>query len=118
MVDGISELAGSLQRSGSGNPIALLNLANILAGDLQRKEAPEAYLIYALYDADSNRYEVEDRALINLLVEDFSEGPGCGLRSHEKRRQPARGIGRKPVYFGGRIFRNLRRQRNLGGRMV
>lgn len=41
MVDGISELAGSLQRSGSGNPIALLNLANILAGDLLQKEAPE-----------------------------------------------------------------------------
>ena len=63
MVDGISELAGSLQRSGSGNPIALLNLANILAGDLQRKEAPEAYLIYALYDADSNRYEVGKQVL-------------------------------------------------------
>jgi RHS repeat-associated protein len=63
MVDGISELAGSLQRSGSGNPIALLNLANILAGDLQRKEAPEAYLIYALYDTDSNRYEVGKQVL-------------------------------------------------------
>uniref|UniRef100_UPI003F6EC995 RHS repeat domain-containing protein n=1 Tax=Cyclobacterium plantarum TaxID=2716263 RepID=UPI003F6EC995 len=63
MVDRISELAGSLQRSGSGNPIALLNLANILAGDLQRKEAPEAYLIYALYDADSNRYEVGKQVL-------------------------------------------------------
>jgi hypothetical protein len=73
VVDGISELAGSLQRSGSGNPIALLNLANILAGDLQRKEAPEAYLIYALYDQDSNRYEVEDRALRNSPVDCFSE---------------------------------------------
>jgi hypothetical protein len=68
MVDGISELAGSLQRSGSGNPIALLNLANILVGDLQRKDAPEAYLIHALYDQDSNRYEVEDRALRNSPV--------------------------------------------------
>jgi hypothetical protein len=63
MVDGISELAGSLPRSGSGNPIALLNLANILAGDLHRKEAPEAYLIYALYDQDSNRYEVGKQVL-------------------------------------------------------
>ncbi|MBD3628173.1 MAG: hypothetical protein HUJ21_08595 [Cyclobacterium sp.] len=63
MVDGISELAGSLQRSGSGNPIALLNLANILAGDLLQKEAPEAYLIYALYDNDSNRYEVGKQVL-------------------------------------------------------
>jgi len=68
MVDGLSELAGSLQRSGSGNPIAILNLANIIASDLQNKEAPEAYLIYALYDNDSNRYEVEDRALRNSPV--------------------------------------------------
>ena len=45
LVDGISELARSLQRSGSGNPIALLNLANIFARDLLQKEAPEAYLI-------------------------------------------------------------------------
>ncbi|WP_238325357.1 hypothetical protein [Lunatimonas lonarensis] len=63
MVDGLSELAGSLQRSGSGNPIAILNLANILASDLQNKEAPEAYLIYALYDQDSNRYEVGKQVL-------------------------------------------------------
>ena len=73
MVDGISELAGGLQRSGSGNPIALLNLAGIIAGDLQHKEAPEAYLLYALYDQDSNRYEVEYRALRNSPVDCFSE---------------------------------------------
>jgi len=41
----------------------LLNLADILADDLQHKEAPEAYLIYALYDADSNRYEVGKQVL-------------------------------------------------------
>ena len=60
LVESLSELAGSLQRSGTGNPIALLNLADILASDLQHKKAPEAYMLYALYDADSNRYEVED----------------------------------------------------------
>jgi len=63
MVDGLSELAGSLQRSGSVNPIAILNLANIIASDFQNKEAPEAYLIYALYDKDSNRYEVGKQVL-------------------------------------------------------
>ncbi|WP_209332754.1 hypothetical protein [Lunatimonas salinarum] len=118
MVDGLSELAGSLQRSGSGNPIAILNLANILASDLQNKEAPEAYLIYALYDTDSNRYEVEDRALRNSPVDCFSEGPGCGLRFNQKRRQPTRSFARKPVHFGRRILGNLRGQRNPGGRMV
>ena len=60
LVESLSELAGSLQRSGTGNPIALLNLADILASDLQHKKAPEAYMLYALYDSDSNRYEVED----------------------------------------------------------
>tara|TARA_R110002096_G_scaffold433945_2_gene654205 strand:- start:2398 stop:2640 length:243 start_codon:yes stop_codon:yes gene_type:complete len=55
LVDGLSELGESLQRSGSGNPIALLNLSGIIAGDLQQKNAPEAYLLYALYDQDSKR---------------------------------------------------------------
>ena len=63
MVEGLGELAGSLQRSGAGNPIALLNLADILAGDFKNKKAPEAYLIYALYDTDSNRYEVGKQVL-------------------------------------------------------
>ncbi|MBI0397958.1 RHS repeat-associated core domain-containing protein [Cyclobacterium marinum] len=63
MVDGLSELGESLQRSGNGNPIALLNLAGIIAGDLQQKNAPEAYLLYALYDQDSNRYEVGKQVL-------------------------------------------------------
>jgi len=63
LVESLSELAGSLQRSGTGNPIALLNLADILASDLQHKKAPEAYMLYALYDADSNRYEVGKQVL-------------------------------------------------------
>ena len=63
LVADLNELALSTQRAGGANPIALLNLADILAKDLQKKEAPEAYLMYALYDQDSNRYEVEDRAL-------------------------------------------------------
>ena len=61
LVADLNELALSTQRAGGANPIALLNLADILAKDLQKKEAPEAYLMYALYDQDSNRYEVEDR---------------------------------------------------------
>ncbi len=56
-------MALNTQRAGGGNPIALLNLASIVAGDLQKKSAPEAYLIYALYDQDSNRYEVGKKVL-------------------------------------------------------
>ncbi|RIW11837.1 RHS repeat-associated core domain-containing protein [Algoriphagus lacus] len=63
--------------AGGPNPIAVLNLVDIVAKDLQRKEAPEDYLIYALYDEDSNRYEVEDRASRNSPVDCFSEGPDC-----------------------------------------
>jgi len=63
ILEGLSELSGSLQRSGTGNPIAILNLATILAADFQHKSSPEAYLIYALYDKDSNRYEVGKQVL-------------------------------------------------------
>jgi RHS repeat-associated protein len=63
LVADLNELALSNQRAGGANPIALLNLADILAKDLQKKEAPEAYLMYALYDQDSNRYEVGKKVL-------------------------------------------------------
>lgn len=43
----------------------MLNLAGIIAGDLQHKNASEAYLLYALYDQDSNRYEVGKQVLTN-----------------------------------------------------
>ncbi|WP_425637968.1 DUF6443 domain-containing protein [Algoriphagus yeomjeoni] len=63
LISDLNELALSNQRAGGANPIALLNLADILAKDLQKKEAPEAYLMYALYDQDSNRYEVGKKVL-------------------------------------------------------
>ena len=63
LISDLNELATSTQRAGTGNPIALFNLANILAGDFQKKQSPEAYLIYALYDQDSNRYEVGKQVL-------------------------------------------------------
>ncbi len=63
LLDQLNELALNTSRAGGANPIAVLNLVDILAKDLQRKEAPEAYLIYALYDQDSNRYEVGKQVL-------------------------------------------------------
>ncbi|MCE7057185.1 hypothetical protein LZF95_21065 [Algoriphagus sp. AGSA1] len=63
LINDLNELALSNLRAGGANPIALLNLADILAKDLQKKEAPEAYLMYALYDRDSNRYEVGKKVL-------------------------------------------------------
>jgi len=63
LITNLNELALNTQRAGGGNPIALLNLASIVSGDLQKKPAPESYLIYALYDQDSNRYEVGKKVL-------------------------------------------------------
>jgi hypothetical protein len=62
LVKDINDFGISNMRGGGANPISIFNLVDIVAKDLQNKKAPEAYLMYALYDKDSNRYEVEDRA--------------------------------------------------------
>jgi RHS repeat-associated protein len=43
--------------TGGLNPLLLFNLAEIIASDLRSEPEPEAYMGYALYDADSNLYE-------------------------------------------------------------
>jgi len=48
---------GALTRSGKLNPLIPFQLVDLLAKDLQKKEAPEAYLIYSLYESDSNQYD-------------------------------------------------------------
>ena len=59
--------------AGGPNPIAVLNLVDIVAKDLQKKETPEAYLIYALYDEDSNRYEVGKKVLTRNAANQHEE---------------------------------------------
>ena len=44
-----------------------------MAKDLQKKETPEAYLIYALYDQDSNRYEVGKKVLTRNAANQHEE---------------------------------------------
>ncbi|MFC5193316.1 RHS repeat-associated core domain-containing protein [Algoriphagus aquatilis] len=51
----------------------MLNLVDIVAKDLQKKETPEAYLIYALYDQDSNRYEVGKKVLTRNAANQHEE---------------------------------------------
>jgi len=48
---------GQVTRSGKFNPLISFQLVDLLAKDHQKKEAPEAYLIYYLYDSDSNQYD-------------------------------------------------------------
>ncbi|OOG76429.1 DUF6443 domain-containing protein [Algoriphagus sp. A40] len=63
LLDQLNELGLNTKMAGGANPIAVLNLVDIVAKDLLKKETPEAYLIYALYDQDSNRYEVGKKVL-------------------------------------------------------
>jgi RHS repeat-associated protein len=63
LLNDLSELAKSSQRSGAANPVTLLNMIQMVASDFQQKDSPEAYLLYALYDRDSNRYEVGKQPL-------------------------------------------------------
>jgi len=63
ILNDLSELSKSSQQAGAANPITLLNMIQIVAAGLQQKESPEAYLLYALYDQDSNRYEVGKQPL-------------------------------------------------------
>jgi RHS repeat-associated protein len=73
LLDQLNELTLNTSRGGGANPIAVLNLVDILAKDLQKKETPEAYLIYALYDEDSNRYEVGKKVLTRNAANQHEE---------------------------------------------
>ncbi len=73
LLDQLNELALNTQMAGGPNPIAVLNLVDIVAKDLQKKETPEAYLIYALYDEDSNRYEVGKKVLTRNAANQHEE---------------------------------------------
>ncbi|AEL26709.1 DUF6443 domain-containing protein [Cyclobacterium marinum] len=63
ILDDLNELSKSTQQAGGANPITILNMIGIVATDLQQKQTPEAYLLYALYDSDGNRYEVGKQPL-------------------------------------------------------
>ena len=48
---------GAVTRSGKFNPLIPFQLVDLLAKDHQKKIASEPYLIYSLYDSDSNQYD-------------------------------------------------------------
>jgi len=47
---------GAVNRQGKLNALIPFQLVDLLAKDLQKIDAPETYLIYYLYDSDSNQY--------------------------------------------------------------
>ena len=54
----IQQLTEYGQNLASGpNEVAIANIIALVVTNLQRKPVPEAYMGYALYDADSNLYE-------------------------------------------------------------
>ncbi|MCH7411523.1 DUF6443 domain-containing protein, partial [Belliella sp. DSM 111904] len=57
LVNDLLEFSNVTSRSGGVNAITLISIIDIMAKDLQKRDAPEAYMGYALYDADSNLYE-------------------------------------------------------------
>lgn len=76
MIQQLAEFGQNLKAVGP-NELAIANIIALVIGELQQKPVPEAYKGYALYDSDSNRYEVEDRALRKCPADIFSEGPAC-----------------------------------------
>ncbi|MCH6202198.1 hypothetical protein MMU07_21655, partial [Aquiflexum sp. LQ15W] len=58
--------------AGGANPITLLQIADLIASDLQKKETPEAYMGYALYDSDSVLYE-KGKILLSSQAENKHE---------------------------------------------
>jgi RHS repeat-associated protein len=57
MIQQLAEYGQNLRAAGP-NEVAIANVIALVIGELEIKPAPEAYMGYALYDADSNRYEV------------------------------------------------------------
>jgi hypothetical protein len=57
LVKELLEFSASTTRSASPNAIAVLNIVHLMVSQLRRKDAPEAYMMYALYDADSILYD-------------------------------------------------------------
>jgi RHS repeat-associated protein len=63
---------GTMTMAGGANPVTLLQIADLIASDLQKKETPEAYMGYALYDSDSNLYE-KGKILLSSQAENKHE---------------------------------------------
>lgn len=51
---------GQQAKAAAGSQLMVANVIALLLSDLEEKMAPEAFMGYALYDADSNLYEKED----------------------------------------------------------
>ncbi|MFN3998063.1 hypothetical protein [Algoriphagus sp.] len=56
LVQTLGEFGQNLPATGT-NELAIANVIALVIGELEQKPAPEAYMGYALYNADSNLYD-------------------------------------------------------------
>jgi RHS repeat-associated protein len=70
---------GTLAATGSPNPFTLFQIADLVVTDLQKKETPEAYMGYALYDSDSVLYE-KGKILLSSQAENKHENLKHGFQ--------------------------------------
>jgi RHS repeat-associated protein len=63
LMDNLQEFGKVSAQQLSVNPFWLLSMVDLLGKALQTKEAPEAYMMYALYDQDSIRYATGKQVL-------------------------------------------------------
>lgn len=57
------EFGQAMTRSAEPNAITVFNIIDLLAKNLQQKDTPEAYMMYALYDSDSVMYKTGKQVL-------------------------------------------------------
>ncbi len=62
MIQQLAEFGQNLKAVGP-NELAIANIIALVISELETKPAPEAYMGYALYDSDSNRYEIGEVVL-------------------------------------------------------
>ncbi|MCH7411867.1 DUF6443 domain-containing protein [Belliella sp. R4-6] len=70
LINDLLEFSNVTSRAGGVNAITVMNIVDIIAKDLQKKDAPDAYMGYALYDADSTLYEVGKHVLSKNAAND------------------------------------------------
>ncbi|MCH7403885.1 hypothetical protein ACFOUP_08725 [Belliella kenyensis] len=57
LVNDLLEFSNVISRTGGVNAITLISIIDIMAKDLQKRDAPEAYMGYALYSLSRKQSE-------------------------------------------------------------
>jgi len=69
----LGEFSKATMRAGGANAITIFNMIDLLMKDLQKKQAPESYMMYALYDSDSVLYKTGKKVLSKNAADQHEE---------------------------------------------